>query len=169
MDKKNELDELTGDALEYGNPNGAGRYRYIRSSEDKNAMMYRKQAEFDLLSGRWFEQFGCGYAHWRDGKASCEADDIDQEDFHYEHPNITCKESFYEIEYGNTRDEAAYAFFFMAECEGRKIRDFAFSCNDITMAEVNEYISALEDWHRTGEFNAGQYRGIPQYDPWTKR
>lgn len=31
---------------------------------------------------------------------------------------------------------------------------------------MNEYIEAMEKWHVTGEFDAGPYRGIPNYGPW---
>ncbi len=151
---------------EYGNPYGAGRYRYMRSSEEHDAMMWEDRMKYDHTYNRWIETFGCGYDCGRDGVASMEADEFDLMDFHCEHPLMNCRESFYELTYGDTKESLTYAFFFVQEYVGRQTRDFCFSFSELSMQEANEYIAALEEWHRTGELNVGPYRGEPQYDPW---
>ena len=151
-----------------GNPYGAGRYRYIRSSQDSNALFLGKEAGFDPEYNLWIEYMGCGYACWRDGKALTEADEIDLYEFHRKHPRINCRESYIDYEYGNTRDEVAYAFVCLTEYRGTMDRCFSFSLTDIPLQEVEKYIDAMERWHRTGEFNVGPYNGSPAYDPWEK-
>ena len=151
-----------------GNPRGAGRYRYTRSSQDSNALFLGKEAGFDPEYNLWIEYMGCGYACWRDGKALTEADEIDLYEFHRTHPLINCKESYIDYEYGNTRDEVAYAFVCLTEYRGTMHRCFSFSLTDVSLQEVEKYIDAIEMWHRTGEFNVGPYSGSPAYDPWCK-
>ena len=151
---------------EDGNPYGAGRYRFMRSSEDRSAMMWGNMTRYDQTSNRWVESFGCGYNCARDGVASAEADEFDIMDFHREHPRIHCRESFFELEYGDTRELVAYAFFFVQEYAGRQTRYFSCSFSDISIQEANEYIAALEEWHHTGALNVGLYHGEPQYGPW---
>lgn len=154
--------------IENGNPYGAGRYCFTRSSETSEAMMLGDEAQFDLTCYRWFEYMGCGYAHWRDGKAFQEADDMDLYYFHKEHPAINCRESSYDLEYGNTRDEVAYASFLLMEYVDTRHRFFSFDTENITMAEAMKYVDAIEDWHRTGELNAGPYHGCPEYSSWAE-
>ena len=151
---------------EIGNPYGAGRYGYTRSSKDSEAMLFGTEARFEAECGRWFEYMGGGYACWRDGKALQEADDADLYYFHRDNPEIECRESMYDFEYGDTRDDVSHAFFYIAEYEKNRYRTFSFSLDDISRQEMNEYIEAMEKWHVTGEFDAGPYRGIPNYGPW---
>lgn len=152
--------------IEFGNPYGAGRYGYIRSAEDSEAMMSGTEARFDSDHNRWFEYMGCGYACGRDGQALQEADDYDLYYFHKDHPKINCKESFHDLEYGNTRNEVAYAYFLLMEYVGNKHRTFSFHLENITMQEAKEYIAAVESWHCTGELNIGPFSSCPCYGHW---
>ena len=149
-----------------GNPQGAGMYCAIRSSEDSAAMLLGDRAEFDIQCSRWFEYLGCGYECWRDGKYQQEADDADLYSFHRDHPEITCRESMYDFQFGDTEDVVSYAFMFLAEYEEKRVRMFSFSLGDISCQEMNEYIKALKKWHATGELNVGPYSGVPKYRPW---
>lgn len=158
------LDEEDEDDVD-GNLYDVGRYRYTRSSEDRDAMM-GENASFISACNRWFESFGCGYTCERDGRASMEADDWDLTDFHYEHPLVNCKEAFFELTYGNTEDSVSRAFFFLQEYVGQKNRTFDFCLYDISLQEADDYIAAIEKWHCTGEFNIGPYSGLPAYTPW---
>lgn len=184
MDKKNKKYEENNDWMEefytdddwedddpydiYGNPYGAGRYRYSRSSEDCEAMLLGDDAEFNGKYNRWFEYMGCGYACSRDGQAMMEADEIDMWDFHTENPQVNCREGFFDLEYGDTDKDVAFAFIYLTEYEAGKHRSFSFSLADISMSEMEKYIAAIETWHGTGKFNIGQYHGIPAYDSWDK-
>lgn len=145
-----------------------GRYQYIRSSKDKTAMMCEPQAKFDNCNNRWFERFGCSYTCWRDGKALFEADEYDLQGFHMNHRRINCKESFYEIEYENKGSDIAYGYFCLTEYVGRQHRCFYFNFHNLTAEEFAAYISAVEDWHLSGELNIGPYSGLPAYEPWKK-
>lgn len=149
-----------------GNPYGAGRYCYIRSSMDSSCLFLGNEAGFDSEYNLWYEYIGCGYACERDGIALQEADDIDLYHLHKEYPEMICKESHYDFTYGDTRDEVSWASFSLTECEGGRERTFYFDLENISMLEAKEYVSAIEKWHRTGEFNIGPYRGIPSYTAW---
>lgn len=151
---------------ENGNPYGAGQYGYTRSSGNSEAMIFGTAATFDETCGRWFEYMGCGYACVRDGIALQEADDADLYYFHRDNPTISCRESMYDLQYGDTREDVSYGFIFLAEYEATRFRTFSFSVDDISMHDMNEYIDAVEKWHITGEFNVGPYNGIPEYRPW---
>ena len=151
---------------EFPDTSDAGRYCWTRSSEDPKAMMRGKRADFNSKVGRWFESMGCGYACWRDGKYFQEEDIMSIDDFHDSHPNITCRESCYDLEYGDTEDDVRYAWFYLEEYEGKKHRTFDISMLDIPMSTAEEYIAAIEEWHRTGEFNIDQYHGCPNFSPW---
>ena len=149
-----------------GNPQGAGMYCIIRSSEDSGAMWLGDRAEFNVECGRWFEYMGCGYGCWRDGKYLQEADDMDLYYFHRDHPEIKCREAMYDFQYGDTRDDVSYAFVFLAEYEEKRVRTFSYSLDDISREEMNLHIEAIKKWHATGELNVGPYSGIPEYRPW---
>ena len=151
---------------EIGNPYGAGRYSYTRSSTDSGAMLLDDQARFDPKSNRWFEHMGCGYACERDGIALQEADDADLYDFHRDNPKINCRESMYDLQYGDTRAEVAHAFFLLMEYAGGKYRSFYFGLDDVSMQEMEKYIAAVENWHSTGELNIGPHHGCPNYGDW---
>lgn len=149
-----------------GNPQGAGMYCTIRSSQDSAAMLLGDRADFDIHCSRWFEYMGCRYENWRDGKYQQEADDTDLYYFHCDHLEINCRESMYDFQFGDTRDDVSYAFVFLAEYEEKRVRTFSFSLDDISRQEMNEYIEALKKWHATGELNVGPYSGVPEYRPW---
>ena len=149
-----------------GNPYGAGRYGYIRSSEDCDALISGRDARFELSCQRWIEHIWCGYACWRDGQADQEWEDLYRDKFSKEHPLITYKEAFYEFEYGDTRDRVDNAWFFLEEHKEHQKRFFEFEINNVSMCEFEEYIAAIERWHMTGELNIGPYEGIPTFGPW---
>ena len=151
---------------EIGNPYGAGRYGYIRSSEDCEAMILGRKACFELSCNRWIEHIWRGYACWRDGKAELEWDGLYRDEFLEEHPLISYMEAFYELEYGNTRDEVATAWFCLKDRKGKKHRAFHFEISNVSMQEFDEYIAALKKWHMTGELNIGAYTGVPEFGPW---
>lgn len=151
---------------EIGNPYGAGRYGYIRSSEDCDALISGRDARFELSCNRWIEHIWCGYACWRDGKANQEWDDLYRAEILENHPSITFMEAFYELEYGDTRDQVANAWFLLEDHKANRHRFFDFEINNVSMQEFEEYIGALENWHMTGELNAGPYTGVPMFGPW---
>jgi hypothetical protein len=152
--------------IEFGNPRGAGVYGYIRSAEDSDFMMLGEEARYDSDSNRWFEYMGCGYACWRDGKALQDADDFDLQYFHDAHPRMRCRESFHELEYGNTRDDVSHALFLLMEYDKSKSRTFSFNLDNVTMAQAKEYIAAVEEWHITGDLRIGALTFSPCCGPW---
>jgi hypothetical protein len=154
---------------EYDHPYDVGRYQYVRSSKDKFAMMWEEEAMFDASSNRWFERFGCSYACRRDGMALFEEDEYDLLGFHINHRRINCKESFFEIEYENKDSDIAYGYFCLTEYVGRKHRSFHFNFRNLSAEEFAAYVSAVEDWHLTGELNIDKYSGVPPYAPWERR
>lgn len=149
-----------------GNPQGAGKYCTIRSSKNSAAMLLGDRAKFDIQCDRWFEYIGCGYECWREAKYQQDADDTDLYYFHKHHPEIKCRESLYDFQYGETYEDVSHALVLLAEYEQTRFRMFTFSLDDISICEMNAYIEAVEKWHATGELNVGPYRGIPQYGPW---
>ncbi len=54
----------------------------------------------------------------------------------------------------------------LAEYEQTRYRTFVFFLDNILRAEMNEYMEAVEKWHKTGELNIGPYQGIPEYGLW---
>ena len=151
---------------EYGNPYGAGRYGYIRSSKNCKALIRGKNAQFNSEHNRWFEHIRCAYTCWRDGRAEQEYDDMYRDQLEKKRPLISYREAFYELEYGNSRDEVASMMVILTDCTKGNHRSFHFDLDNITMHEAQEYIDALENWSYTGELNIGPYRGIPAYGPW---
>lgn len=156
------------DKIEYVQYPDVGRYKYMRSSETSISMLKGKKADYNEKYNRWFESFGGGFAGWSDARAMQEADDLELAELHYMQPNMNCKESFFELEYGETKGSVLRAFFFLQEYTGCKDRDFGFCLYDISLQEANEYIAAIEKWHCTGELNIGPYHGLPAYGPWRK-
>lgn len=155
--------------LEFGNPDGAGRYGYIRSAKDYNDLISGKDARFDAESKRWFEHIYCGYACWRDGKASQEFDGVFLDEFEKEHPQAWYKEVFYDFQYGDTRDHVSLAIFWLTENEGEKYRDFTFELKDTTMKRLEECLVAVEKWHCTGELAFDDFSFTPCYGQWKKK
>ncbi len=149
-----------------GNPYGAGFYTYIRSAENSDWMMMGADARFDADSNTWFEYMGGGYACWRDGKALQEADELDMDDFHSEHPEMKCRESFFDLEYGETRDDITDGLFILAEYDGAKHRSFSFNLKDVTLTQAKEYVALVEAWHTTGELHLGPLSCNPCQGPW---
>ena len=168
-DMLNSDDRLDESEDVSGNPYGAGRYGYIRSSKNSKFMILGDEAKYEPEFNMWFEYMGCGYACWRDGKALQEADEIDLYLFHDKHPKINCKESFYDFEYGNTRNDVAYALFILTEYKGTLYRTFHFNLQNITLQKSKEYIAAIEAWHHTGELNVDSFNGIPQFSFWRRK
>lgn len=118
---------------------------------------------------RWFESWECAYACGHDGDAFMEADGIDLMLFYDEHPLIKCRESFYDLVYGNTRDEATETMFLLIEYVGNQYREFSFDLENIAIQDVNKYIAAIKNWHYTGEFTIGEFSGPPVYEHWKER
>lgn len=145
---------------------GAGRYGFIRSSENWEALIRGKEAEFRPEADRWYEHIYCGYASWRDGDADLEWVGMSRDQFKKEHPLIRYREAFYDFQYGKTRTQVAFASFWLKEYEGPKYRKFDFNLKDITMQQMEEYLTALESWSLSGELNVGPYSGIPAYKAW---
>ena len=160
--------DVTEEYEEDGNPSGAGRYGFIRSSEDCEALIRGKNAEFRPESNRWFEHIYCGYACWRDGQAELEYDDIEREEFHKEHPQIHYKEAFYDFQYGDTWDSVATASFWLEEREGPMYREFHFNVKDITRKQLDECFTAIENWQCTGELILWHFSTFPCTGPWRK-
>lgn len=161
-------DNLNMKKMEFGNPRGAGRYGYIRSSEDCDALITNEDAQYDTNSKRWFEHIHCGYACGRDGIASQEWDDLYLDEYYKERPEANFREAYYDFQYGFTRKTISEGMFILKERLGGRHRTFDFDVSRITMAEFEAYISAIEEWHRTGELNIGPYKGVPHYDRWYK-
>lgn len=91
---------------------------------------------------------------------------IYREDFDHKHLYTICKETYYHFTYGNTREEIAEGRILLIEKNKDKNRTFSIELNKILLQEWNEYVTAVENWHRTGERNIGSYQGIPNYEPW---
>lgn len=152
--------------IQFGNPHGAGRYGYIRSSEDREALISGESAQYDTDSKRWFEYIQCGYACGRDGIASQEWDDLYLDEFYKERPQADFREAYYDFRYGFTRRRISDVIFILKEKQGNRHRTFDFDLSKITMKEFEEYLTAIQEWHRTGELNIGVYKGVPHYDRW---
>lgn len=146
-----------------------GYYCITRSSEDKNAMIYWNTPEFDSSCGRWFESCGCSFASWRDAKYLQETDDLEMEVFRENHPNISVKESLYEIEYGKEPETVESAWIFLAEYDGRKSRCFSFTVENVTRRKWLVWERAVRDWHATGEFKTTQFSCYPCSGPWNEQ
>jgi hypothetical protein len=74
-----------------------------------------------------------------------------------------------EIEYENKDSDIAYGYFCLTEYVGRKHRSFHFNFRNLSAEEFAAYVSAVEDWHLTGELNIDKYSGVPPYAPWERR
>lgn len=159
--------EITKDEVQ-GNPYGAGRYGIIRSSLNSNAMIAGEDAEYNAEYSRWFEYRGCGYACEEDGWALEEQDDLEIADFHNNHPTIKCRETYFEMTYGNTREEIATAHFLLLEYSGKLHRDFSFDLTDVSVESVKECVDSVEAWHCTGELKMGNFSTRPCDGPWKK-
>jgi hypothetical protein len=121
-------------------------------------MMSGEAAQFDEEQGIWIEYTVCDYGCYRDGKALQEADELDLEAFHRTHPQMQCKESFYDLEYGKTGDDVLSVFWILTEYENGKCRTFSFGMDHTTMQEFRSCQEAVEAWHRTGNLDL---QGIP--------
>lgn len=150
----------------HGNPYGAGRYGFIRSSEDWKALIRGKEAEFRIESGRWFEHNYCCYSCWRDGQADLEFDGVARDEFDKEHPLTNYMEAFYELEYGDTQDQISEVSFHLSEHEGPKYREFHFDLKDITEDQLEECFAAIEKWHCTGELELWHFSTYPCIGQW---
>ena len=152
--------------MQLGNPHGAGRYGYIRSSEEREALISDESAQYDTDSKRWFEYIQCGYACGRDGIASREWDDLYLDEFYKSRPQVSYKEAYYDFQYGVTRNRISDVMIILKEKQGDRHRTFDFDLSKISMKEFEAYLAAIEEWHRTGELNIGPYKGVPNYDRW---
>ena len=152
--------------MQLGNPHGAGRYGYIRSSEDHGALIAGEKARYDADSKRWFEYIQCGYACGRDGIASQEWDDLYLDEFYKSRPQVSYREAYYDFQYGFTRNQISDVMIILKEKQSDRHRTFDFDLSKISMKEFEAYLAAIEEWHRTGELNIGPYKGVPNYDRW---
>lgn len=154
------------DNMELDNPYSAGQYGAIQSSEDRDALFTGDDSKFDTASNRWFEDYWCGYSCRHNGRESIEWYYDDRAEFYSKRPQACYKESFYDLVYGETRNQIADVMFVLTETQGEKYRFFRIHLENITMKEFEEYWTAMENWHRTGKLNIGPYQGVPNYSHW---
>lgn len=161
---QNSQEEI--EEAECGNPYGAGRYGFIRSSKDWQALIRGKEAEFRPESNRWFEHIYCCYSCWRDGQADLEFDGEARDKFDEEHSLANYMEAFYELEYGDTRNQVAEVSFHLSEHEGPKYREFHFDLKDISKDQLEECFVAIEKWQCTGKLELWHFSTYPCVGPW---
>lgn len=155
--------------MKIDNPYSAGRYGAMQSSEDRDALFTGCCAKYDTASNLWFKDYWCGYSCLHNGKESMEWYFDDKNEFYRNRPHACYKESFYNLVYGETQTQIDYVVFDLEEVQGEKYRAFSFDLENTTMQEFEEYLAAMEKWHRTGELNIGPYKGVPHYEPWQNR
>lgn len=147
-------------------PYGAGGFGFIRSSKKKKALPYKESAEWDKESQRWFEYVQGAFSCGADEDAEEDWYALDRQDYDCRHPHIAYKEAYYHFRYGKTKAEVAEAIFHLIEKNGNMDRTFRFNLDNVSMQELEEYITAIEGWHRTGKLNIGNFSGEPKFGPW---
>lgn len=150
------------------NPYGAGGFGFIRSAKRKKALVYKELAEWDPVSKRWFESVGGSFSCGADENAEEDWYALDRQDYDSKRPHIAYKEAYYHFRYGRTKAEVAECLFLLIEKNGHMVRTFSFDLENVTVQELKEYKAAVEEWHRTGELNIGDFRGEPHFGSWRK-
>lgn len=127
-----------------------GSYRIIRSSTDKKALLGWGDMEYDKTCKRWFESTGGGYCDWDDAQYLLDADESDAIDYRISHPNLSFRESYWDIICGEDDEVAERALFVLEEYENGEDHAFDFSINDILLEELERWKKAVREWHVTG-------------------
>ncbi len=144
-----------------------GRYGYIRSSEDKNAMLDADSAYYNVDNNRWFEHIGCEYSRGMDvDKEHKEIDHLIM-DFVNSSPHLTHKETGYTLDYNSAGDRVVSGHFHLVEYNNCKCREFLFFVRDLSMDEAEEYITAVIDWHYSDRFELNRLAFFPCRGAWT--
>ena len=128
-----------------------GNYRIIRSSEDRKAMIGRGDVEYDKTCKRWFESTGGGYCAWDDAQYLLDADESDAIDFRNDHPNLSFRESYWDITYGEDDLIAERALFVLEEFENGEPHAYNFIVDDVSPEELAKWRKAVWRWHVYGE------------------
>lgn len=161
-----KLEQPKRDPATIENPYGAGGFGFIRSSKKRKALPYKECAEWGKKSQRWFEHIQSSFSCGADENAEEDWYALDREGYDIRHPYIEYKEAYYHFRYGKTKAEIAEAIFLLIEKKGNMNRTFSFDLDNISLQELKEYITAIEEWHRTGELNIGEFNGNPRFSSW---
>lgn len=148
--------------------NNPGRYGYIRSSEDKNAMLDPDSAYFDAENNRWFEHIGCEFQCFMDIAERRRNDEKTIRAFAESNHALVHKEVCYAFDYNSTGDKVESGEFFFTEYENGKYRDFVLYVDDLSLEQAQEYIHAAIDWHYSDRFAIGRLAFFPCSGPWAE-
>ena len=135
-----------------------GSYRFIRSAQDKNAMIGWNELTYDNEYKRWFESTGYGFCDWDDASAFQEADEIEMIDFRSAHPECAVRESFWQIICGEDDVVAERALFVLEEYESGEHHAYDYIVDDIPLEELERWKKAVYDWHITGVLKMGAFK-----------
>ena len=128
-----------------------GKYFYIRSSENEEAMLRWGSLEYDVESSRWFEFSGFGYCDFRDAKAMQEANDIEIEDFRIAHPDICVRETFCDMVFDDAVAKTAQILAVFVDYEKDRTRSCSLRIEHADAQKINRLMDKIRDWHITGE------------------
>ena len=143
-----------------------GCYGYIRSSEDKRAMLYDDFTIYDEEDDLWFEHICREYERYQDSVEQRRNDENTITTFARDNPKLSHKEVFYTLDYNSTGDRVECGRFMLTEYKDGKIREFLLWVRDISMEEVQKYMDAAIVWHYTDRFEIGQLAFFPCRGPW---
>ena len=128
-----------------------GSYRIIRSSTDKKALLGWGDMEYDKTCERWFESTGGGYCTLDDAQYLLDADESAAIDYRIAHPNLSFRESYWDIICGEDDVVAERALFVLEERESRAHHVYNYFVDNISLEELERWKKAVREWHLYGE------------------
>ena len=134
-----------------------GRYYFIRSSENKEAVMCWQEPEYSEEYKRWFESVGCGFASADDGDALIETDDLSMNMYAADFREDQYKESFCEMYYERSEVLFAEILVVLMEYDNKKSRSFSFEIKHADKKKIDEIEEAIYRWHGTGTLSFGDF------------
>lgn len=135
-----------------------GSYRIIRSSTDKKALLGWGDMEYDKTYDRWFESTGGGYCTLDDAQYLLDADESAAIDYRIAHPNLSFRESYWDITCGEDDVVAERALFVLEEFGEGEHRAFTFTVDSISLGELEKWKEAVRAWHTGGELKFGSLK-----------
>lgn len=141
-----------------------GSFQIIRSSTSRKAMVSGNPKYYDSARKLWFESQDGEFSDWTDVDLIALNNAFKTEAFRQSHPNVTIRESSWEIMDGGSDTVVPIALFCLTELGGKNQLAFSFTINNATVDELEEWKEAVLKWHFCGELRHGHFSWNPYWE-----
>lgn len=138
-----------------------GYYENIRSSEHASAMLGWDTIKYDYNSKRWIESNSIVFNSRETAFALEDEIGTQIDDFESTYEDICVRESSWEVSCRQEDETIAEAHFYMTEKRYGEIHSLNFNLSNVSRQELEDYKSAIYNWHTTGRVSMGSFDCVP--------